>query len=254
MFIDTHSHIYTEDFLHDIDDVIQNAYNNGIKKIVLPNINSGSVKPLLDLADSYPHLCYPLMGLHPTSVSEDYKEELDAIEYWFDKREFYGVGEIGIDLYWDKTYFKQQQDAFRHQIKIAKSKKLPIVIHLRNSFDEVYNIVQEEQDGTLNGIFHCFSGDQTEAQKITDLGFLLGIGGVLTFKNSDLAQVIENVELSNLVLETDAPYLAPVPKRGRRNESSYLIYIAQKVAEIFDVSIEKVAEITTSNARGLFGI
>lgn len=254
MLIDTHSHIYAEDFLHDIDDVIQNAYNNDIKKIILPNINSGSIKHLLVLSDSYPHVCYPLMGLHPTSVAEDYKEELDAIEYWFNKRDFFGVGEIGIDLYWDKTYLKQQQDAFRHQIKIAKSKKIPIVIHLRNSFNEVYKIVNEEQDGTLTGIFHCFSGNEEEAEKIIDLGFLLGIGGVLTFKNSNLSKVIEKLDLSNLVLETDSPYLAPEPKRGRRNESSYLVYIAQKVAEIHNIPVEKVAEITTANARGLFGI
>ena len=254
MLIDTHSHIYSEDFSHDLDDVVQNAYNNNIKKIILPNISSGTVKRLLDLADSYPHLCFPLMGLHPTSVSSDYKDELEAVEYWLEKRKFYGIGEIGIDLYWDKTYIKEQTDAFRHQVKLAKSKQLPIVIHLRNSFDEVYNIVKEEQDGSMKGIFHCFTGGEKEANKIVDLGFLIGIGGVVTFKNSELAQVVEKLDLSNLVLETDAPYLAPVPKRGRRNESSYLVYVAQKVAEIFDIPVEKVAEITTANARNLFGI
>lgn len=254
MLIDTHSHIYSEDFSHDLDDVVQNAYNNGIKKIVLPNINSGTVKRLLDLSDSYPHLCFPLMGLHPTSVSSDYKDEMEAIEYWLEKRKFYGIGEIGIDLYWDKTYLKEQTDAFRYQVRLAKQKQLPIVIHLRNSFDEVYNVVKEEQDGSLKGIFHCFSGSENEAQKIVDLGFLIGIGGVVTFKNSDLDQVVGKLNLSSLVLETDAPYLAPVPKRGRRNESSYLVYIARKVAEIYDIPVEKVAEITTANARDLFGI
>ncbi|NCB07696.1 MAG: TatD family deoxyribonuclease, partial [Bacteroidia bacterium] len=179
MLIDTHSHIYSEDFSHDMDDVVQNAYNNNIKKIVLPNINSGTVKRLLDLSDSYPHLCYPLMGLHPTSVSSDYRDEIQAVEYWLEKRKFYGIGEIGIDLYWDKTYANEQAEAFRHQLKLAKSLQLPVVIHLRNSFNEVYQIVKEEQDGFLKGIFHCFSGDETEARKIIDLGFLLGIGGVV---------------------------------------------------------------------------
>lgn len=252
MLIDTHSHIYSEDFSHDVDDVVQNAYNNGIKKIVLPNINSGTVKRLLDLTDSYPHLCYPLMGLHPTSVSSDYREELQAVEYWLEKRKFYGIGEIGIDLYWDRTFAKEQAEVFRYQLKLAKSKQLPVVIHLRNSFKEVYKIVKEEQDGSLKGIFHCFSGDESEAQKILNVGFLLGIGGVITFKNSNLGEVIQKVELKNLVLETDAPYLAPAPKRGRRNESSYLIYIAQKLSEIYETPVEKVAEITTANARGLF--
>jgi len=254
MLIDTHSHIYSEDFSHDLDDVVQNAYNNDVKKIILPNISSGTVKRLLDLTDSYPHLCFPLMGLHPTSVSADYKDELEAVEYWLGKRKFYGIGEIGIDLYWDKTYIKEQTEAFRYQVRLAKSKQLPIVIHLRNSFNEVYKVVKEEQDGSLNGIFHCFSGGEKEAQKIIDIGFLIGIGGVVTFKNSELDQVVGKLDLNNLVLETDAPYLAPVPKRGRRNESSYLVYVAQKVAEIFDIPVEKVAEITTANARKLFGI
>lgn len=254
MLIDTHSHIYSEDFVNDIDEVIQRGYDNDIKKIVLPNIDSGSVKRLFDLTDSYPHLCFPLLGLHPTSVSEDYKEELQAIEYWMDKREFYGIGEIGIDLYWDRTYLEQQEDAFRHQVKLAKSRNLPIVIHVRNSFNEVFKIVEEEQDGSLTGIFHCFSGTKEEAQKVIDAGFLLGIGGVVTFKNSDLDEVLSHINLEHLVLETDSPYLSPVPKRGRRNETAYLVYVAQKVAEIYDVSVEQVAEITTSKARSLFRI
>ena len=254
MLIDTHSHIYSEDFSHDFDDVIQNAYNNNVKKIILPNIDSGSAKHLIDVSNSYPHLCYPLMGLHPTSVDEDYKQELESVEYWLDKYKFYGVGEIGIDLYWSQTFLKQQEDAFRFQVQLAKKRNLPIVIHVRNSFKEVYKIVKEEQDGRLKGIFHCFTGSEKEARKVIDLGFLLGIGGVVTFKNSNLGEVISNFDLSNLVLETDSPYLAPVPKRGRRNESSYLVYVAQKVAEIFDVPVEKVAEITTENARNLFGI
>ena len=254
MLIDTHSHIYSEDFNDDIDEVLQNAYNNDVRKIVLPNIDSGTIKRLLDLSNSYPHVCYPLMGLHPTSVSGDYKEELSVVEYWLDKQKFYGIGEIGIDLYWDRTYIEEQKDAFRYQIKLAKSRNLPIVIHVRESFNEVYEIVKEEQDGSLKGIFHCFSGDETEAQKITGLGFLMGISGVLTYKNSSLSQVLKQVELKNLVLETDAPYLAPDPKRGKRNESSYLVYIAQKMSEIYQLPIREIAEITTANARRLFEI
>uniref|UniRef100_UPI003216D10D TatD family hydrolase n=1 Tax=uncultured Draconibacterium sp. TaxID=1573823 RepID=UPI003216D10D len=254
MLIDTHSHIYSEDFIHDRDEALQRAYESGVKKIVLPNIDSGSIKHMLDLTDAYPHLCFPLMGLHPTSVDEDYKEELQAIEYWLGKRKFYGIGEIGIDLYWDKKFIEEQKDAFRYQIQLAKKFALPIVIHVRNSFEETYQIVREEQDGSLKGVFHCFTGDETEASKIVDLGFLLGIGGVVSFKNSSLDEVLLKTDLNNLVLETDAPYLAPVPKRGKRNESAYLMYTAQKVAEIYNVPVARVAEITTSNARSLFGI
>lgn len=254
MLIDTHAHIYSEDFLHDMDDVLQRAYDNDVKKIILPNIDSGSVKRLLDLADAYPHLCFPLMGLHPTSVAGDYREELEAVEYWLEKRKFYGIGEIGIDLYWERTYLNEQQDAFRHQMKLAKFYQLPIIIHVRESFDEVYAIVKEEQDGNLKGIFHCFTGTGEEAEKIVDLGFLMGIGGVVTFKNSDLAEVIKKFSLRNIVIETDAPYLTPVPKRGKRNESAYLVYVAQALAKVFDVSVNEVAEITSENARTLFGI
>jgi len=254
MLVDTHAHIYSEDFMHDKDEVLQRAYDNDVKKIILPNIDSGTVKRLLDLNDAYPHLCFPLMGLHPTSVSADYAEELEAIEYWLEKRDFYGIGEIGIDLYWDRTFLKEQQDAFRHQIKMARSYDLPVVIHTRDSFDEVFAIVEEEQDGSLNGIFHCFSGDETEAQKAIDAGFLLGIGGIVTFKNSRLADVLRKIPPQHLVLETDAPYLAPVPKRGKRNESAYIVYVAQEVSRIYDISVSKVAEITTGNARRLFRI
>jgi TatD DNase family protein len=254
MLIDTHAHLYSEEFSQDVDEVLQRAYDNDVKKIVLPNIDSGSVKRLLDLNDAYPHLCFPLMGLHPTSVAADYKEELQAVEYWLEKRKFYGIGEIGIDLYWDRTCFKEQQDAFRYQLKLAKSNHLPVVIHLRESFDEIYSIVKEEQDGNLQGIFHCFSGNEDEARKIIDLGFLLGIGGVVTFNNSSLAEVIKKIPVDKLVLETDSPYLTPVPKRGKRNESSYLVYVAQAVAKIYDLSVSELAEITSENARNLFRI
>ncbi len=254
MLIDTHSHIYSDDFSSDLDEVVQNAYNNGVKKIILPNIDSGSIKRLIDLSNSYPHICYPLMGLHPTSVDADYKEELQAMEYWLDKQKIYGIGEIGIDLHWETEFINEQKEAFRHQIKLAKTNSLPVVIHVRNSFNEVYSIIKEEQDGSLKGVFHCFTGDTEEATKIIDQGFLLGIGGVLTFKNSNLSEVLQNVDMKHLVLETDSPYLAPVPKRGRRNESSFLVYIAQKLAEVYQVPVKEVAEITTANARSLFRI
>lgn len=254
MLIDTHSHIYSEDFMHDRDEVLQRAFDSGVKKIILPNIDSGSIRHMLGLSDAYPQLCYPLMGLHPTSVDEDYKEELKAVEYWLEKRKFYGIGEIGIDLYWDQKFKAEQVSAFRHQLKLAKSNKLPVVIHVRNSFDETFEIVKEEQDGTLKGIFHCFTGDNNEAKKITDLGFLLGIGGVLTFKNSTLDETLKNVDIANIVLETDAPYLSPVPRRGKRNESAYLVYVAQKLAEIYNTPFNQIAEITTANARSVFEI
>ena len=254
MLIDTHAHIYSEEFNDDIDEVSTRAYDSDVRKVILPNIDSSSVKKMLDLADQYPQICYPLMGLHPASVGEDYQEELELVEFWLRKRKFYGIGEIGIDLYWDRSYLKEQQDAFRHQIKLAKSHQLPIVIHLRDSFEETYSIVKEEQDGNLKGIFHCFTGNEEEAQKITDLGFTLGIGGVVTFKNSTLSDVLKNVSLKNLVIETDAPYLTPMPKRGKRNESAYLAYVAQAVAKVYDISVNEVAEITTENARNLFGI
>ena len=254
MLIDTHSHIYSEDFTHDRDEALQRAYDAGVKKIILPNIDSASIHHMLDLSDAYPHFCYPLMGLHPTSVDEDYKEELHAVEYWLEKRDFFGIGEIGIDLYWDQKFKKEQIDAFRHQIRLAKSKNLPIVIHVRNSFDETYKVVKEEQDGSLKGIFHCFTGTKEEAKKVTELGFYLGIGGVLTFKNSKLGEIIRETDIKDLVLETDSPYLAPTPRRGKRNESAYLTYIAQKVAELYQIPFNEVAEITTKSARELFEI
>lgn len=252
MLIDTHSHIYSEDFTQDRDEALQRAYDSGVKKIVLPNIDSGSIRHMLDLSDAYPHFCYPLMGLHPTSVDEDYEEELLAVEYWLEKRKFYGIGEIGIDLYWERKFKNEQISAFRHQLKLAKSKNLPVVIHVRNSFDETYKVVKEEQDGSLKGIFHCFTGSKKEAKKVVELGMFLGIGGVLTFKNSNLSDVLKKVDIKNLVLETDSPYLSPEPKRGKRNESAYLTYVAQKVADIYGLPLDEVAEITTANARKIF--
>ncbi len=253
MLIDTHSHIYAEDFIDDLDEVVKRAYENNIRKIVLPNIDSSSIKRMLDLTDSYPQVCFPLMGLHPTSVNADYMEELELVEFWLDKRKFYGIGEIGIDLYWDKTFLKEQTMAFRIQLQMAKKHKLPVVIHVRESFDEVYSVLKEEGEG-LTGVFHSFTGTLEQAEKVIDMGFKIGVNGIVTFKNSGLDKVIKNIDLSHILLETDAPYLTPTPFRGKRNESSYLIYVAQKVAEVYNVSVSEIGSITTRNAELLFDI
>ena len=254
MLIDTHSHIYSEDFIADIDEVITRAYDNDVRKIVLPNIDSSSVRKMLDLADQYPQICYPLMGLHPTSVGEDYQEELELVEYWLKKRKFFGIGEIGIDLYWETTYLEEQTAAFRHQVKLAKKYQLPVVIHVRDSFDQVYAVLKEENDDTLNGVFHSFTGSIEQAKSILGLGFKIGVGGIITFKNSGLDQVIGQISPKHIILETDSPYLTPVPFRGKRNESSYLIHIAHKVAALHHTSVNEIAKVTSENAVNLFGI
>ncbi len=254
MLIDTHSHIYSEDFSDDIDEVVKRSYENDVRKIILPNIDSSSVKKMLDLVDNYPRICYPLMGLHPTSVNEDYQEELLLVEYWLKKRKFYGVGEVGIDLYWDSTFFEEQVKAFRHQLYLAKKYKLPVVIHVRDSFKETYEVLKEENSDELTGVFHSFTGTVEQANQILDLGFKLGIGGIVTFKNGGLDKVLGNIDPAHMVLETDSPYLTPAPNRGKRNESAYLIYIARKIAEIHNTTVGEIARITTENAIKLFGI
>lgn len=254
-FIDTHTHLFLEEFNKDRDLVIESAIAKGVNQFFLPNIDSSSIDDLINLSTKYPDNCFPMMGLHPTSVKENFEEELDLVEKYLDEEKFYGIGETGIDLYWDKTFIEEQESAFRYQIKLAKKYKLPIIIHVRDSFNEVFKIVDELNDDSLTGIFHCFSGDYNQAEKIIGYkGFKLGIGGVITFKNSNLGEVISKIDLQHIVLETDAPFLAPVPKRGRRNESAYLIYIAQKIAELHNISIETIAEISTKNARQLFKI
>jgi len=254
MLIDTHSHIYSEDFSDDIAEVIQRAYQNDIRKIVLPNIDSSSVKKMLNLAEQYPQICYPLMGLHPTSVNEDYEDELQLVEFWLQKRKFYGVGEIGIDLYWDKTFVKEQTDAFRKQIRMAVKYDLPIVVHVRDSFNEVMTVLTEEKHPALRGVFHSFSGTEEQAAEIVNLGFKLGVNGVVTFKNAGMDKVIQKIDPSHIILETDAPYLTPVPFRGKRNESAYLIYVAKKVAELHRISVQDLARLSTENAESLFRI
>jgi TatD DNase family protein len=254
MFIDSHSHIYSEEFNDDRSVAIQRALDLGIEKIVLPNIDISSIKPMLDLVSVYPEACFPLMGLHPTSVKENYIEELKVVEKWLEQQKFYGIGEIGIDLYWDKTFYKEQEEAFRLQIQWAKERNLPVVIHVRDSFDEVFRIMEKESGGDLTGVFHSFTGSVEQANRIIDFGFMIGINGIVTFKNSGLGDVVKRISLENLLIETDSPYLAPVPNRGKRNESANIIYIAEKIADIHSVQLEEIERVTTENTIKLFGI
>ncbi len=252
---DTHTHLYSEQFKDDIDEVVQKAIDLGITRFFLPNIDSGYTNALLALAKKYPDNMFRMMGLHPCSVKADYQQELEHVEKMLSAHQVVAIGEIGIDLYWDKTFFKEQQAAFRYQIRLAKANNLPFVIHCRDAFDEIFEILDEENDENMRGIFHCFTGNLEQAQKIINYGgFKLGIGGVVTFKNAGLDKVVEQLDLAHLVLETDAPYLAPVPYRGKRNESAYIIEIATKVANLKQVSLEEVASITTKNSIEVFGV
>ena len=251
--IDTHCHLYSEVFKEDIDLVIKRAESEGVEKFYLPAIDSKSHAAMLHLEEMYPGKCFPMMGLHPCSVKDDYKEELLIAENWLQKRKFSAVGEIGLDFYWDKTFTQQQYDAFRTQIEWSLHYKLPIVIHSRNAMQETINIIQEYIPRGIKGIFHCFSGNYEDAKAIIDAGFYLGIGGVVTYKNSGLDEVLKKIELQHLVLETDAPYLAPVPYRGKRNESSYLKYIVEQIAIIKAVSKEEISLAITKNTQKIFG-
>jgi len=249
---DTHTHLYLEQFDADRDRVVKNAVESGVKYMLLPNIDSNSIPSMLSLADSYPENCIPMMGLHPTSVKNDYQEHIEAVEKWLSKREFCAVGEIGIDLYWDKTHQKEQETAFREQIRLAEKYDLPIVIHSRDSFREIINVLKDEKHEGLRGVFHCFSGTLEEANEAIGLGFTLGIGGVLTYKKSGLDAVVERLGLNHIILETDAPFLPPVPHRGERNESAWVMLVAQKLAQVKGIPVEEVARATTENARKLF--
>ena len=252
-FIDTHTHIFLEEFDPDREKVIAEALSNSINKLFIPNIDSSSLQKVIELSKNYPKNIFPMIGLHPTSVKGNFEEELKVVSDYLEKEKFYGIGETGIDLYWDKTFLEEQKKSFGFQIELAKKYRLPVIIHVRNSFNEVFEIVDRMNDENLTGIFHCFSGNLDQAKKIMDYGgFKLGIGGVVTFKNSGLSEVLSNVSPEHLVLETDAPYLAPVPWRGKRNEPSYLINVAKKLAEIYATDIEKVAEITSRNAMSVF--
>jgi TatD DNase family protein len=252
--IDTHTHIYLEELKNDRVQILHRAAAEGVTRFFLPAIDSSTHEQMLDLEKEYPSQCSAMMGLHPCSVKENYKEELSLARQYFDKRKFCAVGEIGLDFYWDQTFTKEQYAAFHEQIEWALHFDIPIVIHSRNSTNECIEVVKQHQQGNLKGIFHCFSGDVLQAQKIIELGLLLGIGGVVTFKNSGLDKVVEQISLEHLVLETDAPYLAPVPFRGKRNEPSYLKYVIEKIAGIKNITIEEVARVTTKTAEKIFGI
>lgn len=251
-FIDTHAHLYVEQFDEDRAAVMERALQSNINRIYLPNIDRATIDSMLELEADYPNNCFAMMGVHPCSIKADYQQELSVAESWLGKRSFVAIGEIGLDLYWDKTFVKEQEDAFRRQINWAKDLGIPFVIHSRDSLDRTINIVKEEQDGSLKGIFHCFGGSLEQAKKIADLGFLMGIGGVLTFKKAGLDKTLVDVNLDHLVLETDAPYLSPTPFRGKRNESAYIHQIADRLASIKETSLNEVAEVTTKNAMALF--
>jgi TatD DNase family protein len=255
-FIDTHSHLYSSQFDEDRTKVVKEAIETGVGTILLPNISSNYTKGMLALCDEFPNNCFPMMGLHPCDVSaENFDTEIKHVEQELESGKYIGVGEIGLDLYWDKSTLGIQKKAFIHQVNLAKRYKLPIAIHVRDSFTEAIEIIEMLNDKNLRGVFHCFTGDKNDAERIIKLnGFYLGIGGVLTFKNSGLDKTIKGVDIKHLILETDSPYLAPAPFRGKRNESKYIINIAQKLAEVHQISIEKVAEITTKNAKNLFQI
>ena len=250
--IDTHTHLYLQDFHNDIDQVIEKAVSVGVSKFYLPAIDSSELTNLFHLEDKFPGLCFAMMGLHPCSVKENFAEELAIVEDFLNKRKFVAIGEIGLDFYWDKTFIKEQYVCFLKQIELALSNRLPIVIHTREALDEAIRVVKKYATQNLRGIFHCFGGTLEQAKQIIDAGFYLGIGGVVTYKKSGLAEVLAEIDMKHIVLETDAPYLTPVPFRGKRNETSYLKYIAAKIAEIKKVTVEEVARITTENAEGIF--
>ena len=252
-FIDTHAHLYLDKFDADIDQVISNAIENGVTKMYLPNIDSSTVASMNNLAAKYPQNCYPMIGLHPSDVKENFEEELAIVKEEAEKGKYIAIGEIGIDLYWDKTFLKQQQDAFAFQIELAKTHGLPIAIHARDSFDEIFEVLDQHNDDSLTGVLHCFTGNLEQAQRVINYGgFKLGIGGVATFKNGGLDKVIPHIDLEHFVLETDAPFLAPTPYRGKRNESQYIPIVADKIAQMKGLKIEEVAATTTQNALELF--
>jgi len=252
MYIDTHTHLYSEEFDADREERIHDAIAKLVSKFYMPNVDSASIDGMLKLEQQFPEYCFPMMGLHPCSVNQTYVKELEIVKEWLDKRRFAAIGEIGMDLYWDKTYVNEQEIVFKQQIDWALHFNYTIVIHCRNAFDEIFTILKSYPK-LPKGIFHCFSGNIQQAQQIIDLGnFKLGIGGVVTFKNSGLDKVVEQIDLKHLVLETDAPYLAPVPYRGKRNESSYLPLVAQKIAELKNCDITEVAKITSNNAFEIF--
>jgi len=253
-FTDTHTHLYYEQDAEKQAQLMERCFENDVNRLFLPNVDVKSIAMIDDLVAKYPENCFAMAGLHPCDVKEDYLSNLEEIYSSIQNRKIYAIREIGIDLYWDKTTLAIQQDAFRTQIAWSKKLGLPIVIHCREAFDEVFELLESERDEKLRGIFHCFTGNVAQAEQAIDLNFYLGIGGVVTYKKAGLDVVLSEIPLANLVLETDSPYLAPVPFRGKPNESSYLIYIAQKLADIYGVSVEEIANVTTENSKKVFGI
>lgn len=251
---DTHTHLYSEEFDIDRKEMMQRAIENGVSRFFVPSIDSSYTENMYGLERQFPENVFLMMGLHPTYVKENYLEELAHVERELERRKFQAIGEIGIDLFWDKSFLKQQQHAFRHQIQLAKKYKLAINIHCRDAFEEVFEVLESERADDLFGIFHCFTGNFEQAQQAISLGMKLGIGGVATFKNGKIDQFLSQIDISHIVLETDSPYLAPVPYRGKRNESSYVSLVAQKLSEIYNLPIEEIAKITTQNSKQIFGI
>ena len=251
---DTHTHLYSEEFDHDRNEMIQRAIDVGVSRFFVPSIDSSYTQKMYDLEAKFPENIFLMMGLHPCYVKENFLEELVHVETELAKRKFYAIGEIGIDLFWDKSFLKQQQQVFKHQIQLAKKHKLAINIHCREAFDEVFEVLESEKATDLFGIFHCFTGDFGQAKRAIDLNMKLGIGGVATFKNGKIDQFLNHIDLKHIVLETDSPYLAPVPHRGKRNESSYTKLVAEKLAQIYQLPLEEIARITTENSKVIFGI
>ncbi len=254
MITDTHTHLYSEQFDEDRETMLKRAKDAGVSRFFIPAIDSSYTHSMMQLEKDFPEDVYLMMGLHPTSVKENYLEELAHVKSWIDKRSFYAIGEIGIDLYWDKSFLKEQKEAFKTQIKWAKEKKLPIVIHCRDAFDEIFEVLEAEKGHNLRGIFHCFTGTLAQAKEAISYNMKLGIGGVATFKNGKIDKFLNEIDLQHIVLETDAPYLAPTPYRGKRNESSYITNVVDKLADIYNLSFDEIAEITTQNSKDVFDI
>lgn len=250
---DTHSHLYDHKFSEDRTEMIDRALKENVQRIFLPNVDSKSVQGMMEVVADHPDKCFPMIGLHPCNVMGNYNEELTILKDYLDNGSFVAVGEIGMDLYWDKTFLDEQKESFRTQIHWAKDKGLPVVIHCRDAFKEVFEILDSEKGPLLRGVFHCFTGSIDQAHRAIDLNFYLGIGGVVTFKKAGLDSVVKQIPLKHIVLETDSPYLSPSPNRGKRNESAYLIHIARKVADLHEVTMEELAKITTNNSKQLFG-
>lgn len=254
MITDTHTHLYSEQFDEDRTNMIQRAKDLGVSRFFIPAIDSSYTNRMMELEQNYPNDVHLMMGLHPTSVKENFREELSLVKDWIDRRKFVAIGEIGIDLYWDKTFLPQQQEAFKIQIQWAKEKKLPIVIHCRDAFDEIFEVLETEKGDDLFGIFHCFTGTLEQAHKALSYNMKLGIGGVVTFKNGKIDQFLQKIAIEHIVVETDAPYLAPTPYRGKRNESAYISQVIDKLADIYGLSFDEISEITTQNSKEIFKI